>query len=121
MREENKSCDACVHNGDQNISGSTCYLCKRNPVDHRIEWFEEEHEEELEPDIYEGDNVVVRPPWDMREIEGYSGAFCKCGSVLHIKTPKIKKWHSIKCPKCGFGVQLFCGENGVKIGMDYFR
>ena len=42
MTEENKTCDVCVYVGDGlDISGSTCYLCKRNPVDHRIDWFEE--------------------------------------------------------------------------------
>ena len=40
--EENKTCDGCVRVGEgSDISGSTCYLCQRNPVDHRIDWFEE--------------------------------------------------------------------------------
>ena len=116
--EENKTCDGCVHVGEGlDISGSTCYLCKRNPVDHRIDWFEEERE----LDVYEGDNVVVRPPWDIREIEGYSGAFCKCGHVLHIKTPKTKGYRTIKCPECGFVISLFCGDYGEKLDMNYFR
>ena len=114
MNKENKTCDGCVRVGEGlDIVGSTCYLCKRNPVDHRIDWFEEERE----PDIYEGDNIVVRPPWDIREIEGYSGAFCECGHVLHIKTPKTKGYRTIKCPKCGFVISLFCGEFGEKAGM----
>ena len=47
MREETyeerrKTCGKCVCDGEGfDISGSTCYLCKRNPVDHRIDWFEE--------------------------------------------------------------------------------
>lgn len=42
MTEENKTCDRCIYDGNGlDISGSTCYLCKRNPVDHRIDWFEE--------------------------------------------------------------------------------
>ena len=40
--ENHKTCDGCVHDGDGlDISGSTCYLCMRNPVDHRIDWFKE--------------------------------------------------------------------------------
>ena len=48
MREESyekrrKTCGKCIHDGDgADIAGSTCYLCKRNPVDNRIDWFEEE-------------------------------------------------------------------------------
>lgn len=116
--ERRKTCGRCVHQyEDPDIVDSMCYLCKRNATDHRTDWFEEE----LEPEIYEGDNVVVRPPWDPRIIEGYEGAFCKCGCVLHIKTPKIKNWHPIKCPECGHVLNLFCGKNGVKIGMDEIR
>lgn len=64
--EENKTCDGCVRVREGlDISGSTCYLCKRNPVDHRIDWFEEcsdiksnedetdmksKHEEKKEPE-----------------------------------------------------------------------
>lgn len=44
------------------------------------------------------------------EMQGYSGAFCKCGNTLYIKTPKHKGWHNIECPHCKFVVQLFCGE-----------
>lgn len=73
---------------------------------------------EPEPGIYEGDDVICKEPWDIREMEGYSGAFCKCGHVLHIKTPKRKDWHEIKCPKCGFVVNLFCGEIGEALCMD---
>lgn len=48
IAERYKTCGRCVHDGegDQNISGSTCYLCKRNPEDHRIDWFEEKKEVE---------------------------------------------------------------------------
>lgn len=61
-------------------------------------------------DLYEGDDVLVKEPWDTRIIEGYCGAFCECGHVLHIKTPRRKKFHAIKCPKCERVVNLFCGE-----------
>lgn len=53
LAERYKTCGRCVHDGDgADIRGSTCYLCKRNPDDHRIDWFEErkektEHEETL--------------------------------------------------------------------------
>lgn len=74
--------------------------------------------------MYKDDDVIVREPWDIREIEGYSGAFCKCGRVLHIKTPGLQQWCAIKCPKCGFVVNLFCGkigewrmENGYKLSI----
>lgn len=60
--------------------------------------------------LYEGDDVVCRKPGDVRSIDGYSGAFCECGHTLHIKTPKQKAFHAIKCPVCGNIVNLFCGE-----------
>ena len=50
-----------------------------------------------------------------KEIDGYSGAYCQCGNVLYIKTPKIKMFYPIKCPDCGFVVNLFCGKHGNKI------
>ena len=65
-------------------------------------------------ELYEGADVLVAEPWDIYEKDGYSSAFCKCGHVLHIKTPKIKRFHAIKCPICGFVVNLYCGENGKK-------
>ena len=71
--------------------------------------------------LYEGDDVIVKEPWDIKTIEGYSAAFCKCGHVLHIKTPKIKTWHQIKCPKCGFVINLFCGEEGELLTMNHIR
>lgn len=46
--------------------------------------------------------------------DGYSGAYCRCGRVLYIKTPQNKAFHSIKCPECGFVVNLFCGLKGEK-------
>lgn len=65
-----KTCGRCVHRykGDQNISGSTCYLCKRNPDDHRIDWFEWDRGENVEPEeedseIYEAElqeNTIQR-------------------------------------------------------------
>lgn len=59
---------------------------------------------------YEGDDVICKEPWDLRLIEGCSGAICECGHVLHIKTPRQKAFHAIKCPMCGFIVNLFCGK-----------
>ena len=78
---------------------------------------------DYEPDkeLYEGDDVIVKKPWEIKTIEGYSGAFCECGRVLHIKTPRQKKFHAIKCPKCGFIVNLFCGEEGKPASMDDVR
>lgn len=72
-------------------------------------------------ELYEGEDVIIKEPWELEEIEGYSGAFCKCGAVLHIKTPKIKKFHSIKCPRCNFIINLFCGEEGEDASMDMIR
>lgn len=48
LSERYKTCGRCVHDGsgDHRISGSTCYLCKRNPTDNRIDWFEEVKEDE---------------------------------------------------------------------------
>lgn len=76
-----------------------------------------------EPDkeLYEGDDVICKEPWDPRIIEGHSGAFCECGHVLHIKTPRRKNWHSIKCPMCGHIVNLYCGEEGEQLSMDDVR
>lgn len=46
LPERYKTCGRCIHDGDSpDIVGSTCYLCKRNPDDHRIDWFEERREE----------------------------------------------------------------------------
>lgn len=76
-------------------------------------------------DLYEGDDVIVRWPWEQLEMpDGYSidsAAVCKCGVILHIKMPKIKTWHPIKCPRCGFIVNLFCGEEGEKLSMADIR
>lgn len=39
---KNKTCGRCKHDGEfGDIPGSSCYLCKRNPEDHRIDWWEE--------------------------------------------------------------------------------
>ena len=36
-----KTCGRCIHDGDcPDIVESYCYNCKRNPNDHRIDWFE---------------------------------------------------------------------------------
>ena len=44
--EQYKTCGRCIHdNESSDIVGSTCYMCKRNPDDHRIDWFEKKKEE----------------------------------------------------------------------------
>ena len=47
LPERYKTCGRCVHDGedDPNIPQSTCYLCKRNSNDHRIDLFEKRKEE----------------------------------------------------------------------------
>lgn len=73
---------------------------------------------------FENENVIVDDyAWSANTTirEGYSGAYCRCGRVLYIKTPKIKSFHSIKCPECGFCLNLFCGLEGGKLGMDDLR
>ena len=62
--------------------------------------------------------VDAHYPWEHKLMEGNEGAFCKCGRVLQIKRPKIKTWHQIKCPKCGFIINIFCGECGEPLSMD---
>ena len=71
--------------------------------------------------IYKGDDVIARSPGDIRIIEGYSGAYCRCGYMLHIKTPKIKAFHPIECPHCKHIVNLFCGEEGEKLSIEDVR
>lgn len=40
--EKLKTCGRCKHDGESgDIVGSTCYMCARNPEDHRIDWWEE--------------------------------------------------------------------------------
>ena len=68
--------------------------------------------------MYEGDDVICKKPWELNIIEGYSAAFCECGHVLHIKTPKQKAFHAIKCPVCNHVVELFCGEGGIDSNAD---
>lgn len=68
--------------------------------------------------MYKNNDVLVKPPGDIRIIEGYSGAFCACGHTLHIKTPKQKGWHAIQCPVCEFVVNLYCGEEGASLSSD---
>lgn len=47
LPERYKTCGRCTHQEDDpDIVGSTCYLCKRNSTDHRIDWFEEDGKEE---------------------------------------------------------------------------
>ena len=41
ISEQYKTCGRCIHDGESSdIVGCTCYMCKRNPDDHRIDWFE---------------------------------------------------------------------------------
>lgn len=44
--ERYKTCGRCIHDGegDPDDSSSTCYLCRRNLTDNRIDWFEENKE-----------------------------------------------------------------------------
>lgn len=70
---------------------------------------------------FAGEDVICKEPWDFRIIEGYSGAFCECGHVLHIKTPKRKDFYPIECPKCGHVVRLYCGEEGEPASMNDLR
>lgn len=45
LAEAYKTCGRCIHQyDDPDIAGSTCYLCKRNPTDNRIDWFHEDKE-----------------------------------------------------------------------------
>ena len=60
--------------------------------------------------LYKDKDVICNTPGDTRAMNGYSGAFCPCGSVLHIKTPRRKDMYSIECPKCGYVVGLYCGK-----------
>lgn len=41
LEEKYKTCERCTHKNDLDITGSFCYLCKRNTTDNRIDWFEE--------------------------------------------------------------------------------
>lgn len=73
---------------------------------------------------FENENVIVGDyAWLPNAVErpGCSGAYCQCGRVLYIKTPRFKSVHSIKCPNCGFVINLFCGSEGEKRGMDDLR
>ena len=45
LPERYKTCGRCVHDKEGDIVGSTCYMCKRNSTDHRIDWFEERKED----------------------------------------------------------------------------
>lgn len=41
LPERYKTCGRCIHDGDcPDVVGSYCYMCKRNPNDRRIDWFE---------------------------------------------------------------------------------
>lgn len=40
LEEKHKTCGKCAHKNDLDITGSVCYLCKRNATDNRIDWFE---------------------------------------------------------------------------------
>lgn len=77
---------------------------------------------------FEGSDVIAVDPWaPINELQKYSdpkeysAAICQCPTNLYIKTPAIKTWHTIKCPRCGFIVNLFCGLEGDKMGTDELR
>ena len=45
--EEGASCSRCIHKEENSsMVGSTCYMCRRNSKDHRIDWFEEKKGDE---------------------------------------------------------------------------
>lgn len=46
----------------------------------------------------------------LREIKGYSAAFCECDNTLYIKTPDEIAWHYMICPVCGKEIALYCGN-----------
>lgn len=49
LAERYKTCGRCIHAAESgDIAGSTCYLCRRNLTDHRIDWFEEVKEKNYE-------------------------------------------------------------------------
>jgi hypothetical protein len=60
--------------------------------------------------FYAGDDVMVKEPGDIGIVEGYEGAFCECGCTLLIKTPDIKDFYHIVCPRCRYVSWLFCGK-----------
>lgn len=107
--------EQCKHCTKKSIWISEC-LCK-------LRWYENNDLRLKEPDkeLYEGNDVLVKKPWELDIIEGYSGAFCECGHVLHIKTPRRKAFHAIKCPICEHIVSLYCGEEGEQLSMDDIR
>ena len=73
---------------------------------------------------FENENVIVGDyAWSANATirDRCSGAYCRCGRVLYIKTPKIKSFYSIECSECGFCLNLFCGLEGGKLGMDDLR
>lgn len=76
---------------------------------------------------YENENVIVGAKgWDAKGLmedakkynqKEYAAAICECLNTLYIKQPKNKGFHSIKCPECGFEINLFCGLDGEKAKM----
>ena len=45
ISERYKTCGRCIYDGESSdIVGCTCYICKRNPDDHRIDYFEKKEE-----------------------------------------------------------------------------
>ena len=91
LSENYKTCDRCIRIEDNpDIVGSTCYLCKRNPYDHRIDWFEERKDEELN-----NDSEIVNAIWNPdRALEG---VFCpRCGTWMDDYNEQPDK-----CPNCG--------------------
>lgn len=89
------------------------YILENDLMDKSIELgsatiHHDRSDNERDKELYEGDEVIVKKPYEIEAINGYSGAYCKCGHVLNIKTPRQKGYNAIKCPICGNIVTLFC-------------
>lgn len=60
----------------------------------------------------ESDSVIA--DYDIREKEGYAGAYCCCGKILHIPLKMLTPPRTyIECPECGYEIVLYNlkGEN----------
>jgi len=68
----------------------------------------------IDKQIYKNEDVIASiggyPDSAYNHETEYSGASCKCGYNLYIKTPFYKGWYSIECPECKHVVRLYCGS-----------
>lgn len=65
-KEESVACARCVHIFESSdIADSICYLCKRNPVDNRTDWFEEKEEENKDMSI---DDIISALNYEQRDM-----------------------------------------------------